>query len=93
MTKVIRQVVEATDVSPVSIRTDLKSARRAFNAADEGLRLARQRQEFGVGVVLENILAEQDLTRSRTDYLKAIAEFNKAQYELSRATGVSQPHN
>jgi OMF family outer membrane factor len=63
-------------------------ARRALTAAEEGLRLAQQRQEFGVGVVLENILAEQDLTRARTDYLKAIAEFNKAQYGLSKAVGI-----
>jgi len=37
---------------------------------------------------LENVQAEQDLTRTRTDYLKAIAEFNKAQHGLSKAAGV-----
>jgi outer membrane protein TolC len=56
-------------------------------AADEALQLARQRQEFAVGVVLENTLAEQDLTRARTDYILAIAEFNKSQYALSKAIG------
>ncbi len=66
----------------------INMARRGLTAAEEGLRLAQQRQEFGVGIVLENILAEQDLTRARTDYLKAIAEFNKAQYGLSKAVGV-----
>jgi len=55
-------------------------------AADEALRLARQRQEFAVAVVLENILAEQDLTRARTDYVLAIAEFNKSQYALLKAS-------
>jgi len=57
-------------------------------AADEALRLARQRQEFAVAVVLENILAEQGLTRARTDYLLAVAEFNKSQYALLRAAGL-----
>jgi len=40
-----------------------------------------------VGVVLENIQAEQDLTRARLDVLTAIAEVNKAQYALKKAVG------
>jgi outer membrane protein TolC len=36
---------------------------------------------------LENILAEQDLTKARHDYLRAVAEHNKAQYALSKAVG------
>jgi outer membrane protein TolC len=62
-------------------------AQRALAAAEEGLRLARERKEFAVGVVLETIQAEQDLTRARLDYLRAVAEFNKAQYALKRAIG------
>ena len=65
----------------------ISMARRGLTAAEEGLRLAQQRQEFGVGVVLENIQSEHDLTRTRSDYLKAIAEFNKAQYALKKAIG------
>ena len=38
-------------------------------------------------MVLENIQAEQDLTRARLDLLTAIAEFNKAQYALKKAVG------
>jgi len=38
-------------------------------------------------VVLENIFAEQELTRARSDYVAAVAEFNKAQHTLLRATG------
>lgn len=85
--EVTRQVVEA--FTRLQSQTEqIHTARRGLTAAEEGLRLAQQRQEFGVGVVLENIVAEQDLTRARTDYLKAIAEFNKAQYGLSKAVGV-----
>ncbi|MEO8426123.1 MAG: TolC family protein [Verrucomicrobiota bacterium] len=62
-------------------------ARRGLTAAEEGLHLSQQRQEFGVGMVLENVQAEQDVTRARTVYLRAIAEFDKAQYELSGAAG------
>ncbi|MBI3192391.1 MAG: TolC family protein, partial [Pedosphaera parvula] len=84
--EITRQVVEAfTRLQSQS--EQISMARRGLTAAEEGLRLAQQRQEFGVGIVVENILAEQDLTRTRTDYLKAIAEFNKAQYGLSKAIG------
>ena len=48
-------------------------------------------KERGIGVVLENIFAEQELTRARSDYVVAVAEFNKAQYGLHRATGASSP--
>lgn len=84
--EITRQVVEAfTRLQSQS--EQISTARRGLTAAEQGLRLSQQRQEFGVGIVLENILAEQDLTRARTDYLKAIAEFNKAQYGLSKAVG------
>ena len=81
-----RQVVEAF-THWQSFSDQLAIARRALEAAEEGLRLAQQRKEFAVGIVLETIQAEQDLTRARLDYLRAIAEFNKAQYALQKATG------
>lgn len=81
-----RQVVEAF-THWQSVDDQLATARRALTAAEEALRLAQQRKEFAVGIVLETIQAEQDLTRARLDYLRAIAEFNKAQYALQKATG------
>jgi len=65
----------------------LATAQRAVGAAEEALRLAQQRKEFAVGIVLEYIQAEQDLTRARLGHLKAATEFNKAQYTLSKAIG------
>ena len=62
-------------------------AQRALAAAEEGFRLARERREFAVGAVLETLLAEQDLTRARLDYLKTVADFNTAQYALQQVTG------
>ena len=70
-----------------SLGDQIDSAKRVLSAAEEGLRLTQLRKEFAVGIVLENIQAEQDLTRARFDYLKAIADFNSAQYVLSRAIG------
>ncbi len=37
--------------------------------------------------MLERILAEQDLTRARNEYVSTIAEYDKAQYALLRAIG------
>jgi len=68
----------------------LQTAKDALAAAEEALRLTRARQEFEVGVVLENILAEQDQARARQDYARVLGEFNKAQYGLSRALGLLQ---
>ena len=81
-----RQVIEAF-TRWQSLTDQLVTARRALAAAEEGLRLAQQRKEFAVGVVLETIQSEQDLTRARLDYLKTVAEFNRAQYALNKAIG------
>jgi outer membrane protein TolC len=67
------------------------SVKRQVSAADESLRLTRQRKEFGVGNVRENIQPEQDLTRARNDYVAAIAEYDKAQYTLRHAIGGPAP--
>jgi hypothetical protein len=40
-----------------------------------------------VGIVLETVLAEQELTRARTDYLNAVTAHNAAQYWLLKAMG------
>ena len=84
--EITRQVVEA-QARAQSLADQFATARRAIEAAEETLRLTRERKEFGVGAVLENVQAEQDLTRARLDYLNAVAEYNKAQYALSKAIG------
>jgi outer membrane protein TolC len=83
---VARQVVEAR-TRLLSQQEQLETAKEALTAAEQGLELARGRKEFEVGVVLENILAEQDQTRARQDYARALGEYEKAQYGLSRALG------
>jgi outer membrane protein TolC len=70
-----------------SLRDQITMAEQKLAAADETLRLTRERKQYGVGVVLEDIQAQQDLTRARGDYVTTIAECNKAEYALSRAVG------
>jgi outer membrane protein TolC len=65
----------------------LESARKALAASEQALTLTGQRQQFGVGEVLENIQAEQDLTQARLDYLTVVTEYNRAQFALRRAIG------
>jgi outer membrane protein TolC len=57
------------------------------SAAQEALKLARERKEFAVGVVLETLQSEQDATKARLDYVNTVMELNKAQYRLKAAVG------
>lgn len=83
---VVRQVVE-NHVRVSSLADQIKFSTKALEFAGKTVELTRERKSFGVGVVLENIQAEQEFNRVRNDYLETIAEFNKAQYGLARAVG------
>ncbi len=77
-----------------SLAGQIDTARQSLSDAAEALRLAQERKEFGVGIVLETILAQQELSRVRNDYLNIVAGYNKAQYGLLRALGqLSSEHN
>ncbi|MBI3192265.1 MAG: TolC family protein [Pedosphaera parvula] len=84
--EIVRQVVEAFTRSQ-SLRDQLATTLRTLSAAEETLRLSRERKEFGVGIVLEYIQAGQELTRARNDYLTTVAEHNQAQFSLYTALG------
>jgi len=86
--EIVRQVVEANE-RVASLTEQLQSARAALSSATRVLELIRQRREFGVGVVLENIEAERDLTSVRQDYLRVVTDYNRAQFLLRRAVGRS----
>jgi outer membrane protein TolC len=83
---VAREVVEAWSRLR-SLGDQVATAREGLAAASEALRLSQERAEFGIAAVLERILAEQDLTRARNDYVIVVAEYDKAQYALLRAIG------
>lgn len=72
-----------------STSAQINLAKRNLETAGETLRLARERKQFGVGIVVEDIDAQQSLNQARSDYITAVAEYNKAQYLLSRAIGGS----
>src|SRR5207244_1229343 len=81
-----REVVES-HTRAQSLLDQLATTKQSLATASETLRLTRERKQFGVGAVLEDIQAQQELIRARSDYLNAVAEFNKAQYGLTKAVG------
>lgn len=81
-----RQVVEQ-HAHLQSVSDQLALARRILESAEETARLSRGRQQFGVGAVLEDLQAEDELARARRDYFTTIAEFNKAQYASRYVNG------
>ena len=88
--KVIDQIaneVIASQTRVQSLADQIAAAKRSLSDAEEALRLGQERKEFGVGVVLETILAEQDLARARNDYLNIVTDYNKTQYALLHALG------
>jgi outer membrane protein TolC len=70
-----------------SLSDQIELAKRNLTSATETLRLTRERKQYGVGVVLEDIQAQQDLNQARSDYVTALAEYNKAQYGLNKVVG------
>lgn len=80
------EVVEAR-TRAVALADQRAMAERMLESAEATLRLSRERREFGVGSVLETLAAEEELTRTRLDYIGLVAEANAAQLELQRAIG------
>lgn len=70
-----------------SLNDQVAMARGNLKTADEALAAGEQRKEAGVGVVLEVVQSQQDLTEARLTYVETVAEQNKVQYELLHALG------
>ena len=81
-----RDVVEAA-VRSRSSEAQIALSEQAVKSAEEMTRLAAERQASQVGVVLEFVLAREDLARARLERVRAIADFNRAQQELRCALG------
>jgi len=81
-----RDVVEAT-ARAKSAHDQISINDEAVAAAEEMVTLAEQRQASQLGVVLEYLLAGEELTRAKQDRVKAVTDFNTAQHELRRALG------
>ncbi len=85
------QVAEAP-ARLLSLADQIGCSARALEAAEQTLRLSRERREFAVGVVAETVLAAQEAARARRAHFALVAEFNKARFLLRRAGGLNRPH-
>lgn len=81
-----REVVEAF-LRARSAEDQIAISDEAVAAAEEMVALARERQASQVGVVLEYLLAREELTRARQSRIEAVAGFNRAQHSLKTAVG------
>ena len=81
-----REVVEAA-ARAQSAHDQIDINDEAVAAAQEMVKLAKERQASQLGVVLEYLLAREELTRARQSRVQTVAAFNKAQHELKRAVG------
>jgi len=84
--QIAREVLEGyTRVQ--SLFGQLRVARFNLNAAEETLRLTRGRKQLGVGVLLEDIQAQQELLKARGDRVTIVTELNQQQYALLHSVG------
>lgn len=70
-----------------SLSDQIKISMAAVANSEELVKLARGRQASQIGVVLEYLLASEELSKSRLDQASSITEHNKAQYALRYAIG------
>jgi len=84
--EIARQVIEGY-ARVQSLFEQVRIARLTMTSAAETLRLSRERKELGVGTVLEDVQAQQELIRARSDYVNSVTELNQEQYGLLRASG------
>jgi outer membrane protein TolC len=70
-----------------SLNDQVGMAKDGLKTASDALAAGEQRKDVGIGVVLEVVQSQQDLTQARLAYVETVAEQNKAQYELLYALG------
>jgi outer membrane protein TolC len=84
--RITREVLEA--IARVrSIDARLATTRKLLEASEKTYQLSRDRGATGVGGVLETLRAEEDLGFARLAWFELVADYNKAQAALRRATG------
>lgn len=81
----IRFQVEQAYYTQSANLENVQTSNVALEQAKESLRLARLRFQAGVGTQTDVINAENDLTRSEGNRLKAIIDYNRALIDLQRA--------
>lgn len=87
--EIIREVVELRSRAEMA-SGKVDATTRTVAAANRLADLTRARRDFGIGVVLEALEAERDLVRAKAEHLQALADHNRTQRELWRASGLDE---
>lgn len=84
---VIRFQVEQNYYTLKSAIERIGNNRCAVEQAEEALKLAKLRRDFGVGTTLEVINAETDLSQAKGNYLQSVIDYNRSLEALKRFVG------
>jgi outer membrane protein TolC len=86
MDLVAREIVEA-HARVEARRRQIQSAREATAVAESSYRRNVERIHGGVGLPLEALQSIQALATTRREYVRAVSDYNAAQFQLQRAMG------
>lgn len=86
MDQVASDVAEAY-AQIVSRREQIELARTGIAAARESYRRNSERTQEGVGLPIEALQAIQALDAAQRQYVRSVADYNRAQFRLQRALG------
>lgn len=75
----------------LAFRSAIEAAREERAAAEESFRLAQGRFRAGVGINLDVIAAEASLSNARSQLVRSVVDFNRAQIQLLEALGKVSP--
>ena len=88
--RIAREVVEA-NVQVQSRRQQLSVAEEGVQAATSSFEKNSERIQNAQGLPLETLQSLQALAQARREYLRAVSDYNVAQFQLQRAIGWPQP--
>ncbi len=86
MDRVAREIVEAHAQSQ-SLRGQIAVAESGVKAAGDSHRRNLERIRLGQGLPIEALQSIQALDQARREYLRAVADYDEAQFRLHRALG------
>jgi outer membrane protein TolC len=86
MDQVASEVAEA-HLQVVSRRDQIRIAERGITAAQESHRRNSERIKDALGLPIEALQSIQALDRAQGQYVRSVADYNRAQFELQRALG------
>jgi len=90
MDRVAREIVEARAQSE-SLRGQIPVAQAGIGAAENSYRRNLDRIRGGQGLPIEALQSIQALDQSRREYLRAVRDYDEAQFRLYRAVGCPIP--